>query len=55
MAGIIMLLEDGGFLGMSQSVDGYVVVGVLPLEEGSIAAGSLAIGVFPLIFGSFAG
>ncbi|KAL9450658.1 hypothetical protein AB3S75_012396 [Citrus x aurantiifolia] len=54
MAGIRVLLEDGGLLGMGWSVAGYVAVKVLPLEDG-IGAGSLAVGIFPLIFASFVG
>ena len=54
MARIRVLLEDGGLLGMGWSVAGYVAVKVLPLED-RIAAGSLAVGIFPLIFASFVG
>lgn len=57
MAGIAMVLEDGGYVAgitVGWRVTGYVAIRVLPLEEG-IATGSLAVGVFPLIFESFVG
>ena len=57
MAGIAMVLEDGGYVAgitVGWRVTGYVAIRVLLLEEG-IATGSLATRAFPLIFGSFVG
>ena len=57
MAEIIVVLEDGRYgagITVGWSVAGYVAIRVLPQEEG-IAVGSLAAGIFPLIFVSFVG